>query len=148
MLLLFLKASEINDAELMEIMDHCEEFGELQDTVRHTETELELPSAARKSESSQEWNKPNLQRECLRSVEGEEKHHEGQDQGAEEGRANDWEIEESQGGNKGQRVCHTHERAVPMQDTVDELDITEEGEIRFLDEKILFYNILKQIVKN
>lgn len=26
-----------------------------------------------------------------------------------------------------QRVCHTHERAIPIQDTVEALDITEEG---------------------
>lgn len=27
-----------------------------------------------------------------------------------------------------QRVCHTHERAIPMQETVETLDITEESE--------------------
>lgn len=26
-----------------------------------------------------------------------------------------------------ERVCHTHERAIPIQDTVEALDITEEG---------------------
>ena len=40
--------------------------------------------------------------------------------------------EETSEGEKGltvtQRVCHTHERAIPMQDTVEALDITEEGE--------------------
>lgn len=29
-----------------------------------------------------------------------------------------------------QRVCHTHERAVPIQETVEALDITEEGKIK------------------
>uniref|UniRef100_A0A3B4CKC3 DNA 3'-5' helicase n=1 Tax=Pygocentrus nattereri TaxID=42514 RepID=A0A3B4CKC3_PYGNA len=37
------------------------------------------------------------------------------------------EIEQSEGEELVQRVCHTHERAVPMQDTVEALDITEEG---------------------
>lgn len=27
-----------------------------------------------------------------------------------------------------ERVCHTHERAIPIQETVETLDITEEGE--------------------
>ena len=27
-----------------------------------------------------------------------------------------------------ERVCHTHERAIPIQETVEALDITEEGE--------------------
>lgn len=26
-----------------------------------------------------------------------------------------------------ERVCHTHERAIPIQETVEALDITEEG---------------------
>lgn len=30
-----------------------------------------------------------------------------------------------------QRVCHTHERGIPMQETVEALDITEESEITF-----------------
>lgn len=27
-----------------------------------------------------------------------------------------------------ERVCHTHERAIPIQETIEALDITEEGE--------------------
>lgn len=48
-------------------------------------------------------------------------------------RRGDGEQEEEEGPGGGDdwpttRVCHTHERAVPMQDTVEALDITEEGE--------------------
>lgn len=38
--------------------------------------------------------------------------------GAEEEGSSDWPC---------RRVCHTHERAVPIQPTVEALDITEEG---------------------
>lgn len=38
--------------------------------------------------------------------------------GAQEEGSSDWPC---------QRVCHTHERAVPIQQTVEALDITEEG---------------------
>lgn len=46
-------------------------------------------------------------------------------------RDKDQEVEEEGPGGGGDwpttRVCHTHERAIPMQDTVEALDITEEG---------------------
>lgn len=29
-----------------------------------------------------------------------------------------------------ERVCHTHERAIPIQETVEALDITEEGKFK------------------
>lgn len=29
-----------------------------------------------------------------------------------------------------ERACHTHERAIPIQDTVEALDITEEGRFK------------------
>ncbi|XP_062846885.1 ATP-dependent DNA helicase Q4 [Trichomycterus rosablanca] len=134
---------EVNDAELMELMDHCDESGanhpEQQETLTPTETQHTQPEQSNTThtnphctESSLEWNKPNLQEECLGSIvpsQREEKHHEGQgdDKDVGEESRNDCEMEESEGGDTGQRVCHTHERAVAMQDTVDELDITEEG---------------------
>ncbi|MGH0159549.1 UNVERIFIED_CONTAM: hypothetical protein FKN15_037747 [Acipenser sinensis] len=37
------------------------------------------------------------------------------------------EEAEAKENNKSPRVCHTHERAIPIQETVDSLDITEEG---------------------
>lgn len=44
-------------------------------------------------------------------------------------------VEERDGGDEEEegyhwpreRVCHTHERAIPIQETVEALDITEEG---------------------
>lgn len=34
-----------------------------------------------------------------------------------------------------ERVCHTHERAIPIQETVEALDITEEGQKKTYDKK-------------
>lgn len=44
--------------------------------------------------------------------------------------AGDWlrEQEEENSDWPTERVCHTHERAIPIQQTVETLDITEEGE--------------------
>ena len=41
----------------------------------------------------------------------------------------DWLRDQEEESNywPGERVCHTHERAIPIQETVEALDITEEG---------------------
>lgn len=44
--------------------------------------------------------------------------------------AGDWltrDQEEESSDWPRERVCHTHERAIPIQETVEALDITEEG---------------------
>lgn len=43
--------------------------------------------------------------------------------------AGDWlrDQEDESNGWPRERVCHTHERAIPIQQTVEALDITEEG---------------------
>lgn len=43
--------------------------------------------------------------------------------------ASDWLSDQEEEGSDWprQRVCHTHERAIPIQQTVEALDITEEG---------------------
>lgn len=139
---------EVDDTELMELMDHCEASGdhqhEQQEAASLTHIQQTEPEQARtapenppQSESCQGWNKPTMQvteREAEGSIiqhGGGKKSQEGQKDEAEkeEERKNGSEMqEESKRGVWGQRVCHTHERAVPMQDTVEELDITEEGE--------------------
>lgn len=138
----------MDDAELMEMMDQCEPSGDDQHEQRDSTTpshfhrsEPEQTGTLHKippqSESSQEWNKPTIQeteRESVHSTtrhEGEEKSERGEKDEGEQERRNEKGSgmeEESEGSVWAQRVCQTHERAVPMQDTVDELDITEEGE--------------------
>lgn len=148
MLLFLLQAMEADDAELMELMDDCESSGDHQYEQRDAttpthiqQTQPEQMGTAQKnppqSESSQEWNKPIMQvaegesEGSITQYRGDEKKPEGQKCEDEKagGSENGSEMmqEECEGGGWGQRVCHTHERTIPMQDTVDELDITEEG---------------------
>lgn len=147
MLLFLLEAMEVDDAELMELMDHCEASGDNQHEqrdaatsthIQHTQPEQTGTTQKNppQTESSQEWNNPTMQvaegesKGSITPYQGDEKSQEGQkNEGEKEGGSeNGSEMqEECEGGGWGQRVCHTHERAVPMQDTVDELDITEEG---------------------
>ncbi|XP_060798588.1 ATP-dependent DNA helicase Q4 isoform X2 [Neoarius graeffei] len=142
------QAMEADDAELMELMDDCESSGDHQYEQRDAttpthiqQTQPEQMGTAQKnppqSESSQEWNKPIMQvaegesEGSITQYRGDEKKPEGQKCEDEKagGSENGSEMmqEECEGGGWGQRVCHTHERTIPMQDTVDELDITEEG---------------------
>lgn len=69
--------------------------------------------------------------------EGEEKEEKREEQTVEHKEADgsiqpagDWlkEQEEESSDWPRERVCHTHERAIPIQQTVEALDITEEGE--------------------
>lgn len=153
MLLFLLQAMEVDDAELMELMDHCEASGndqdEQQDTATPThiqQTEPEQTGTMQQNPPqtacSEEWNKPTIHEtegESEHSIREEKSSQEGQkDEGEmKRGRENGSEMQESKDGVWGQRVCHTHERAVPIQDTVEELDITEEG--KDVVEHILFF---------
>ncbi|XP_060753641.1 ATP-dependent DNA helicase Q4 isoform X2 [Tachysurus vachellii] len=138
------QAMEVDDVELMELMDHCESSGDNQHEQRDTATPTRIQQTDQEqtgtkhqnppqNECSQEWNKPTMKENqtvgesdsSITQHKAEEKTQEGQND--ERGRESDSEMRESEGGVWGQRVCHTHERAVPMQDTVEELDITEEG---------------------
>lgn len=137
---------EVDDAELMELMDHCEASGDNRHEQRDAATPAHIQQTEpeqtrtthqnpRQPEGSQEWNKPTVQltegesEGFIAQPGGEEKSQNGQKDEGEKmgGSENCSEVQESESGVSGQRVCHTHERAVPMQDTVDELDITEEG---------------------
>ncbi|XP_072530694.1 ATP-dependent DNA helicase Q4 [Salminus brasiliensis] len=134
------KAAEVDDAELMEL---CEE-SEVNQQEQHPKIQASHPEQSasnmtpEESESKQEvgnkpTNPPMLQLtdgECEGSIthqEGEENLQEGRETQRDELDGSGCEMDESEGERLVQRVCHTHERAVPMQDTVEALDITEEG---------------------
>ncbi|KAM4724988.1 ATP-dependent DNA helicase Q4 [Anableps anableps] len=114
---------DIEDADLMEMMDVCEEgtndpavhenkLGEKQESTGLEV--LDLDSAERSlQEHSDEGNG---KKEQAKSKEAKDK---GADwQSEQNAESCDWPEE---------RVCHTHERAIPVQETVEALDITEEG---------------------
>lgn len=73
--------------------------------------------------------KVDLEDLLLQKHEAELKEEEKQQEEAEVMAANDWpreqEVEISDW--PTERVCHTHERAIPIQETVEALDVTEEG---------------------
>ncbi|XP_068603107.1 ATP-dependent DNA helicase Q4 [Brachionichthys hirsutus] len=98
---------DVADMELLEMMNECEQESDpsQQDAVSADGTgtsEMLLPDA---TENEKEGNDNQV------------------------GGAADWLREEKEETCDwpGQRVCHTHERAIPIQQTVETLDITEEG---------------------
>ncbi|KAL0166787.1 hypothetical protein M9458_038631, partial [Cirrhinus mrigala] len=98
------QAAEVSDSELLE-MEVCEDTDPHQQQQQLTETAAPTEQEPPQTHTPHDHNKPT--------------------QTAEE------EPEESDSGLKlsdvrVQRACHTHERAIPMQETVETLDITEE----------------------
>ncbi|XP_054461672.1 ATP-dependent DNA helicase Q4 [Anoplopoma fimbria] len=133
---------DIEDSELMEMMDACDQDSSLdphglQDKV-HTDTPV--PSTAQESSHTDSVGQ-NLQEGRDEGGEKEEKkeeqtaEHEEADGPMNEKKdveakgAGDWlkDREEESCDWPRERVCHTHERAIPIQETVEALDITEEG---------------------
>ncbi|XP_048059461.1 ATP-dependent DNA helicase Q4 [Megalobrama amblycephala] len=98
------QAAEVSDSELLE-MEVCEDTDSHQQQQR---SETVTPTEQQPSES----NTPHEHNKSAQTAEEE--------------------PQESDGGVKlsdecVQRACHTHERAIPMQETVEALDITEES---------------------
>ncbi|XP_016120183.1 ATP-dependent DNA helicase Q4-like, partial [Sinocyclocheilus grahami] len=96
----FAQAAEVSDSELLE-MEVCEDTDPHQQQLSETVTPTDQQPPH--THTPHEHNKPTPT------------------------------TEESDGGVKlsdvrVQRACHTHERAIPMQETVETLDITEESE--------------------
>lgn len=85
---------------------------------------LQTSAAELEPSSAQHDKKKEEQRVTDGEADGEVVH-----QGAEVKGAGDWLKQHEEGINDWprERVCHTHERAIPIQQTVEALDITEEG---------------------
>ncbi|XP_073338845.1 ATP-dependent DNA helicase Q4 isoform X2 [Pagrus major] len=118
---------EIEDSELLEIMDVCDEESSLnppsqQDTVVPSTVQASHPDAADllPQEHRDEGEKE-------RGVKGEQTIQDEEADGSK--KQMDWlkDQEEEDSYWPRERVCHTHERAIPIQETVEALDITEEG---------------------
>ncbi|XP_023200237.1 ATP-dependent DNA helicase Q4 isoform X1 [Xiphophorus maculatus] len=95
---------DVGDADLLEMMDVCDEKQE------STGSEApDLDSAEHSEEGS------------VKKERGESK--EGKDKGA------DWQSDQKTESCDWpeERMCHTHERVIPIQETVEALDVTEEG---------------------
>ncbi|XP_054910029.1 ATP-dependent DNA helicase Q4 isoform X2 [Poeciliopsis prolifica] len=100
---------DVGDDDLLEMMDVCDEnkLGEKQES-----TGAEAPDL-HSAEHSEEGS--------VKKERGESK--EGKDEGA------DWQSDQKTESCDWpeERLCHTHERAIPIQETVEALDVTEEG---------------------
>ncbi|KAJ7991733.1 hypothetical protein DPEC_G00286940 [Dallia pectoralis] len=119
---------EVDDSEMMELMETCDETAaeplgqsggtsshspveQLEQAKVHTEDKVE-PTPERSAGEGNELSELDVplthRANGDQEVEGEEQPRE----------VADWPTS---------RVCHTHERAIPIQDTVEALDVTEEG---------------------
>ncbi|XP_031722181.1 ATP-dependent DNA helicase Q4 [Anarrhichthys ocellatus] len=133
---------DIEDSELMEMMetmDACDQESSLNPhTQQHVEqTDTPILSTAQLShtdaagrplqdgrDEGEEKEEQNEEQTAEHEADGSMKHSDVEAKGAvdwlrdQEEESSDWPRE---------RVCHTHERAIPIQETVEALDITEEG---------------------
>ncbi|KAK5883538.1 hypothetical protein CesoFtcFv8_019856 [Champsocephalus esox] len=128
---------DMEDKEMMEMMDMCDQenlSAPTQQDVEHTDSPE--PSTAQESshpeaaelplqDCKDEGKEMQLEEQRVKheEAEGSIKPKDGESQEA------DWlkdQEEESIDWPK-ERVCHTHERAIPMEATVEALDVTEEG---------------------
>ncbi|XP_017275953.1 ATP-dependent DNA helicase Q4 [Kryptolebias marmoratus] len=108
---------DMEDSELLEVMDVCD-----QERHVHQPAQQDTGQTENKESTVLQMLDQNSGERVLREVIDEEKEKKEEDEsktaaaGKEE--EADWPKE---------RVCHTHEQAIPIQETVEALDITEEG---------------------
>nr|XP_033492417.1 ATP-dependent DNA helicase Q4 isoform X1 [Epinephelus lanceolatus] len=134
---------DIEDSELLEMMDVCDEENlnpsTQQDNV-HADTQVtstvqELSHADEAEQPLQDDGDKGKDKKKKEDKEEEQVvKHEGADgsmkhKDVEAKGDGDWlrDQEEESSAWPSERVCHTHERAIPIQETVEALDITEEG---------------------
>ncbi|XP_044028662.1 ATP-dependent DNA helicase Q4 isoform X2 [Siniperca chuatsi] len=130
---------DVEDSELLEMMDVCDQGSSLnpptqQDIPVPSTAQMSHPDAAElplqedrdegKENEEEEEEKKEAQTVEHKEADGLMRHKDMEVKGA-----SDWlrDQEEESSDWPRERVCHTHERAIPIQQTVEALDITEEG---------------------
>ncbi|CAB1320464.1 unnamed protein product [Coregonus sp. 'balchen'] len=117
---------EVDDSEMMELMDTCDEIpAETPEHITETGQNTPVEQLEQARIPTEDKDVPTLQ-----PLDGEQKHPPESSVPFPQRADGKHEEEEQTGGGDDwptTRVCHTHERAIPMQDTVEALDITEEG---------------------
>ncbi|XP_034748454.1 ATP-dependent DNA helicase Q4 [Etheostoma cragini] len=129
---------DIEDSELLEMMDVCDQENlnpPTQQDIVHTDTPVtaqdsshpdaaELPLHGGRDEGKEEEERKEEQTVEYVKADGAMKH-----MNVEAKEACDWLMDQEEENSQWprERVCHTHERAIPIQETVEALDITEEG---------------------
>lgn len=124
-------AMDIADSELMEMMEACEQESSLNPPTEpltvHTDTPE--PSPAQDPSPSDAAGQPLHDGRDEGEEKEEKKEEQTAEQEAEAKAAGDWRREQELESSDWprERVCLTHERAIPIQETVEALDIREEG---------------------
>ncbi|XP_013768250.1 ATP-dependent DNA helicase Q4 [Pundamilia nyererei] len=116
---------DVEDSELLEVMDVCDQESSMNSSAQQdmSDKDESQPAAAPESDLSSAGlaiREDNDKREGRNEDEMKkqtEDQRDNRERDQEEERC-DWPRE---------RVCHTHERAIPIQETIEALDITEEG---------------------
>lgn len=127
-------AKDIEDSELLEMMEVCDQESSLNTWTQQNATDVsqqptqlseetdtnERPICEEIENEEQGKVDESVQKEGAASLsnQGEVEVNRGNEMQKEERVNTDWPKE---------RVCHTHERAIPVHQTVETLDITEEG---------------------
>ncbi|XP_076157916.1 ATP-dependent DNA helicase Q4 [Alosa pseudoharengus] len=130
------KAMEVDDDEMLEMMDACEETQDGQGQQRETEAPEDMPmeetpgqTTGREEQSLPPSTATTAQpQQTISHTDHKDMAEMPEEESKEE--FGDGKFETTEGEKEltvTERVCHTHERAIPMQDTVEALDITEEG---------------------
>ncbi|KAF7664101.1 hypothetical protein LDENG_00189050 [Lucifuga dentata] len=117
---------DIEDSKLLELMDMCDQESSLTPPTQQTVVQSADPNSHRELSTAGRTEDVKEEQQEIKE--------EGADglvkqQDAEMTGAGDWQRDQEmeRGDWAGERVCHTHERAIPIQETVEALDITEEG---------------------
>ncbi|KAJ8334100.1 hypothetical protein SKAU_G00397390 [Synaphobranchus kaupii] len=141
------KAWEVDDTEMLELMDTCEETAQLpqqhgeqgaEDPVAGPGLEAELQEGRGNEQEQEECDEPMDRPQGGREEPpgDAERREDGREQNSPEQPSAEQLHPEGQTDKEQEhgvedvlppRVCHTHERAIPIQETVEALDITEEG---------------------
>ncbi|KAM3596914.1 uncharacterized protein V6R79_022830 [Siganus canaliculatus] len=127
---------DIEDSEMLEMMEMCDQ----ESSVNPQQEEVNADVA---TSAAQDTSHPNVAEEVPKgevkdqTQKKEEQAAEDQDENDDLMKREDVEVKgtsdllqnnkDQSSGWPTERVCHTHERAIPIQETVEALDITEEG---------------------
>ncbi|XP_023667819.1 ATP-dependent DNA helicase Q4 [Paramormyrops kingsleyae] len=116
------KATEVDDMEMLELMETCDEL-EWQTAVTDEKMEPKhqsvVPEGQQEKVKSHEEETDKIEpMEATVQLDGEQSKEESLEA---------WRVNGQVEKTDTPRVCHTHERAIPIQETVEALDVTEEG---------------------
>ncbi|XP_006809987.2 ATP-dependent DNA helicase Q4 [Neolamprologus brichardi] len=116
---------DVEDSELLEVMDVCDQESSMNSSAQQdmSDKDESQPAAAPESDVSSAGLATREDDDKREKRNEDEMKKQTEDQ--RDNRERDQEEERSDW--PRERVCHTHERAIPIQETIEALDITEEG---------------------